>query len=398
MHYKSKCFPTTNMTMNDWSLRMKSMLRRKVKSKDQPLPSISTKHANDSPIKTFGVLERLSCPRNVSKPRAVLCGLFVVVFLWQRFALYRTLQRSIVWYFVAQSNNPEGALWRGTLVKEQIPSLGNTEISIDLVVSHCNRPLDWIFEWASPLSFNNISVVSKCDEPVLGAPLSSRIIRLPNVGRCDHSYAYFLSENYDQYNDNSDGRYVLFLKDNDNSNRNVVSRHRNLAEMIAISNQSGFACHEEQIWGWSQQQDRGICQLSAYCDWDILSKYARNDYTRLQRDDNANFASKNGDTLGEYAILMGIGAAANKVVPVCFGGNFMAHSRRIQKLPRDLWKRIETSLSRDNNIAEGHFAERLWANMLSRPLERIAIDKILQQHQRHGSCQVEEHMFGVIAK
>jgi hypothetical protein len=168
--------------------------------------------------------------------------------------------------------------------------------------------------------------------------------------------------------------------------------------MIAITNQSGFACHEEQIWGWTQQQDRGICQLSAYCDWDILSKYARNDYTRLQRDDNANFASKNGDTLGEYATLMGIGAAANKVVPICFGGNFMAHSRQIQTLPRDLWKRIETSLSRDNNIAEGHFAERLWANMLSRPLEQNAIDNILQQRQRHGSCQVEEHMLGVIAK
>ena len=34
----------------------------------------------------------------------------------------------------------------------------------------------------------------------------------------------------------------------------------------------------------------------------------------------------------------------------------------------NIWKRIELSLSRGNNIEEGHFAERSWAGLLAYPL------------------------------
>lgn len=365
------------------------MLRRKVKAIDESFPSTSkVQGKNGGSVKTFGVRERLK--------RHLRLVFVIVLFLWKRFAIYRTFQRSLVWYLTILSDNPEGALWRGTLVRGAISATGETKPRIDLVVSHCNQPLDWMFEWVSPLPLNKITIVSKCGEEVTGAPLSSHIIRLPNVGRCDHTYANFISENYDQYENDGEDRYLLFLKDNDNSNRNIVSRHRNLAEMLAIANQRGFACHEEQSWGWSQGGYWGICQISAYCDWSILSQYTRKEYTRLQRDGNENFLSKHGDTLGEYAAVLGIGEAARAVVPVCFGGNFMAHSQQIQNYPRDTWKRMEQSLSRDNNIAEGHFAERLWATMLSNPLQPSTVDEILLQ--RHASCQVEKHFLGVLAK
>ena len=55
------------------------------------------------------------------------------------------------------------------------------------------------------------------------------------------------------------------------------------------------------------------------------------------------------------------------LTPVCYGGNFAAKATQIY--PRkDLWKRMVTSLSRTNDIEEGHFAERAWAGILSYPL------------------------------
>eukprot|EP00751_Fragilariopsis_kerguelensis_P003707 CAMPEP_0170818574 /NCGR_PEP_ID=MMETSP0733-20121128/40839_1 /TAXON_ID=186038 /ORGANISM="Fragilariopsis kerguelensis, Strain L26-C5" /LENGTH=126 /DNA_ID=CAMNT_0011178757 /DNA_START=235 /DNA_END=612 /DNA_ORIENTATION=- len=122
----------------------------------------------------------------------------------------------------------------------------DTSTRINLVVSHCDESIDWIFEWANPLEFNDVIIFSKCNKQVKGQPPNSRVIRLDNVGRCDHTYAHYMA----YYHESSNSDYVLFLKDNSNTNRNHYSRHKNLNEMIPLSNEFGFACHEETNWVW----------------------------------------------------------------------------------------------------------------------------------------------------
>jgi len=305
------------------------------------------------------------------------------------------------------------ALWRGTHLEEKFPELDKAA-TIDLVVSHCDLPIDWIFEWAAPLEFRTISIFSKCGKAVIGAPENAKIIRMENVGRCDHTYAYYManyhSEAKEKGSKNSD--FVVFFKDNDNSHRNHYSRHKKLNEIVPLAKEFGFACHEESNWVWSQSGAllHPICQISYYHDWATLEKFETEQYSRLRRDDNAEFPSQNGDTIGDYAENMGIKPHSfsrligrttvldvNSTVPVCYGGNFMVQSEQILDRNPDFWERIESSLARGNNIAEGHFIERLWGTILAKPLEEDLVSRVLRQ-ARNGVCQVEQNHLGVLSR
>lgn len=337
---------------------------------------------------------------------------FLIWALLNRSMLFRALCRAITLYFQSSSQftTIEHSLWRGSLPDTMIlvPREASATLNLDLVISHCNLPLNWIFEWASPLAFSNITIISKCNEKVIGAPESANIVRLTNVGRCDHSYAHHIYRNYNTYSrqmssnhDMEDNRsFVIFLKDSDNSNRNHYSRHRSLKEMIQISSEFGFACHEEPGWVWSQQSMlqsfHPVCQISAYHNWTLLEDYTRIEYSRLRRDNNSEFASKIGATLGEYALTLGIPRPPVDIVPVCYGGNFMVQRRQLNNKPRELWGRIEQSLSRANNIAEGHFVERLWATLLVKPLDQALVDQLL--HQQRSVCRADANYAGALTK
>lgn len=330
--------------------------------------------------------------------------------------LFKALCRAITIRLESQSNTYDEIIWRGK-PRKSLPTGFTIESNtlcpnIDLVISHCDSPLDWIFHWASGVSFQSITVFSKCNKPVHGAPTMAKIIRLDNVGRCDHTYAHYIAESYDQWQKkkkkegSSDNDYILFLKDSDNSNRNHYSRHRTLEEMIQISKDHGFACHEEPSWVWSQQtilfdfwNYKPICRISVYHNWTMLQEYTLDSYTRLRRDDNSQFRSEHGANLGEYAKHIGVKSltTTSNVVPVCYGGNFLVQRRQIITQSHELWKNIEKSLKRANNIAEGHFAERLWAPLLCRPLQPPLIQDLLSQMPLHP-CKADKNYIGIFTK
>ena len=71
--------------------------------------------------------------------------------------------------------------------------------------------------------------------------------------------------------------------------------------------------------------------------------------------------------------------------PVCYGGNFVTITTRIvDRLWHGDMVLLELDLERDDNIEEGHFAERSWAGLLSyrltgeqkKLLEKISSDVI----------------------
>eukprot|EP00536_Pseudo-nitzschia_multiseries_P004289 jgi/Psemu1/285011/fgenesh1_pg.70_\ len=100
---------------------------------------------------------------------------------------------------------------------------GSKHNNVHVVVSHCNKPIGWIWkEYFGDLknrtsySIRSITIISKCDIPIPLADLpyhssinkpdqTSRlkptelvplvtVVSLPNVGRCDHSYAYWITK------------------------------------------------------------------------------------------------------------------------------------------------------------------------------------------------------------
>ncbi|KAL3936792.1 MAG: hypothetical protein SGBAC_007965 [Bacillariaceae sp.] len=338
------------------------------------------------------------------------------LFFWKRYALRRQCHRYLTKYLAWKADTEEGSLWRGTLPSSRWKTpTALQNVKVDLVVSHCDLPLDWIFdEWAKPITFDKITVISKCGKPVVGAPPHANIVILPNLGRCDQSYAHFLLYHYDDYAEydadyirSGSGagagakkeKFIVFTKDNDNMNRAIVSRHRSMVEMISIAQSSlGFACQEEQIWGYDPNHYFKICQPSAYLNWTAMGPYSRESYARLARDDNSEFPSRNGKTLQDYMANLNIPILeeSSDIAPMCFGGNFMLNVRGIRQHPRELWERLEKSLSRGNNIAEGHYTERLWAHLLSPPLPEATVQEILKQQD--STCQIEANRAGVFTK
>ncbi|KAL3940009.1 MAG: hypothetical protein SGBAC_005361 [Bacillariaceae sp.] len=333
-------------------------------------------------------------------------GLLLIWAILNRGLLFKSFCRCITLRIQssAEYNSLNGRLWRGSIPQDEVP-IGDyaSTATIELVVSHCNLPLDWIWAWTESVeSISNITIISKCDQPVVGAPSNANIMRLRNTGRCDHSYAYFIAENYDRFLESSrdtEDSFVVFLKDSDNSNRNHYAKHRSLVEMIHISKKLGFACHEEPSWVWAQQSIlklQPICQISAYHNWTVLQDYTLNMYARLRRDDNSLFASQSGSTIGEFATTVGIQPPTAPIVPVCYGGNFMTQRQQLKRRSRTLWQQIEKALSRADNIAEGHFAERLWGTLLAQPIDSDMLEAILSQQS--DSCRADKNYVGILTK
>ena len=60
--------------------------------------------------------------------------------------------------------------------------------------------------------------------------------------------------------------------------------------------------------------------------------------------------------------------SARPLWQTCYGGSFAARREGIVRWPLSFWRWLSSSLSRGDNILEGHFAERTWAKLLAPPL------------------------------
>lgn len=105
-----------------------------------------------------------------------------------------------------------GGLWKGTNYPMRQSNIHNLDIHI--IVSHCKDDLGWISKFTEGYIISSISVMSKCGVPVHTAPQNAKIFEHPNVGRCDHSYAKYITTFLDSIvYDIDKPSIVLFLKD-----------------------------------------------------------------------------------------------------------------------------------------------------------------------------------------
>ena len=111
------------------------------------------------------------------------------------------------------NEDPICQLWRGANYPIGMPSdIENLEIHI--IISHCKDDIGWVSKFTEGYNVSSISVMSKCGTPVNMAPHGAKVFVLPNVGRCDHSYAKYITTflNSTAY-DIGKPSIVLFLKD-----------------------------------------------------------------------------------------------------------------------------------------------------------------------------------------
>jgi hypothetical protein len=268
-----------------------------------------------------------------------------------------------------------------------------------------------------------------------------QILELPNVGRCDHSYAYWMQHllqhyrgekdglsdppgltpaiNFTNYNFDFDNDLVLFTKDNDNSYRGTweeeipfpLMMSQLLQPHVGSFNAEGFACRSKLLTQNNEPFEPSLELVSNMAESVELGQYEMVYYSGARDEDSNNyeFLSKqrpmwkwleylNTDTLMDpHSSLSSSGAPAidfsmspntienqNQVIPVCFGGTFMVTIDRIthNDYVND-WTPFVQSLSRGDNIEEGHYMERLWGALLSKPLPVEIQQDWIRRRVRH---------------
>lgn len=286
-----------------------------------------------------------------------------------------------------------GMLWYGnqySIPKEQY-NLHHKKVHI--VISYCKSDLSWLSnEKILPkgMPIKSIHIISKCNEKVIGAPSIATIEELPNIGRCDHSYAYYITTVLKQKvkEDEEKDAIVLFLKDDiseENKHQGNFFKFESLSYMVNMAaSPNGFQCRltldpKRRIqYTNPETNETHKVIMSAYFDSEALSHFRMDEYEQNMKNytatDQVEFKS-NFTNLGVYSQSLGIGPM-QKIVPVCYGGVFAASVTQIKQRDLSLWKRIQASLERGNNIEEGHFVERSWAYLLSPPLEDYKINAL----------------------
>ena len=250
----------------------------------------------------------------------------------------------------------------------------NTNITI--VISHCDSVMYWIPKYIRDgYNIRQIIIYSKCGKEVKGlqnlmklGPTS--IVNLPNVGRCDHTYAYFINEHF---NDVKKGKnlddMIIFMKDNNHDNEYWYK----FDKVFTRAFQSGFGCVKKPQCDCSFKcRKKGPHSPSMMHDREYLLNFSLNGYKRLERDENSQFLNESYMSLREWNDSMGIKFPKTTSMPVCYLGLFAIKKRQILNQSKETWQSITDSLSRANNIIEGHYAERMWAAILSDNSEEIA--------------------------
>ena len=98
---------------------------------------------------------------------------------------------------------------------------------------------------------------------------------------------------------------------------------------------------------------------------------------------NGNLASPCADTLKECKFALEIAHAyllqllQRPIVPVCYGGTFVAAGSSIDAVPPAVWRALMHSLERGENIEEGNYAERIWAALLTTPAAYVRHEQSL---------------------
>jgi len=251
---------------------------------------------------------------------------------------------------------------------------------LHVIVSHCESDLEWLHSYTEGFNIASLHIVSKCNKNVSVDPgLNAMIETYENVGRCDHTYAYYLSQVLDSKLtsfDDDDRSIVVFLKDKDYTEDYPFHQSLNFTKLLTLAaSKNGFGCVraiKENDYAFSAYHEMETLALFRIKDYKIGdSKYGRNPNETL-----SVFHSPDFNNLGSYLIGLMSGLTDDfqqEVVPVCYTGYFAASLGNIKKQKKEVWNRAAKFLSRADNIAEGHFMERLWAMLLSTPLESYQI-------------------------
>ena len=250
--------------------------------------------------------------------------------------------------------------------------------SVTLVIAYCRHPLHWVADFLNGFEelINEVWVFTKCEMDVVGAPNGSKVFKLPNVGGCDHTYAHAM-QMYADLPVNSDHDTVVFLKDTLTIYKKAWGlESQSFLDLLCRAEFYGCGCMLIRVAGAKHM-------IGGFYAYDSLRTFSLTSWSRKGgsissiNSTEVPFQNENIHNLGDWVDNLSLPIhPTQNLVSVCFGGTFATTKKQILKKPLWVWEAIERSLSRGSNIVEGHYTERTWGPLLSKPLSNATARRI----------------------
>ena len=229
-----------------------------------------------------------------------------------------------------------------------------TTKTIDLVIARYNENLDWLKDY-SQYTFNRIFLYNKGTSevslPDSFKPLEPLIYeKLPNVGRCDHTYIHHIIKHY---NDLAD--LTIFIKGSticpDRGPQREPAKLKIILEKVFKTKNSYFI-------GWKYKPNLknsiGNFTLSHYmgtCKQNINSTTSIELYPANPRPFKAWYELRYPNIVEDRA---------------AFAATFAVSRQHIQQRKKEDYQPFLTELSVSSNPEAGHFIERSWLALFYR--------------------------------
>jgi hypothetical protein len=209
---------------------------------------------------------------------------------------------------------------------------GFTDVMI--VIARYNEKLDWLKE--EPFNKYPVTIYNKGPNDDFYKPHNSKIVKVKNVGRCDHTYVYHIIQNYDNLND-----ITIFLPGSTNM-ENKIEHSKLLFQKIEQTNKAVFLSQNINM------QDLYHFQLD---EWVASSteNSSINPESKLELSSIRPFGKWLESRFGNIEITR-----------VTYYGIFSVSSKDITQHPKSYYEELIKDVNNSSNPEAGHYFERSW--------------------------------------
>jgi len=224
-------------------------------------------------------------------------------------------------------------------VIESNPNPIPNETLIEVVVARYNESLNWTTEY--PFNQFNYTVYNKGINDHFVKTHVNKIITLPNVGRCDHTYLHHIVRNYDA---KSLAKVTIFLPGSINMAHKKPIARRMLMYILKTKKAAFFAQHSENI----RNEFAGVTMDSYIC---------KNPYNRAINPEVKCLPA----LIRPYSSWYDHHFGDRLVKSYAYYGILSVDKRDIMQYKKIWFMKFLYGLARHSNPEAGHFTERSWA-------------------------------------
>ena len=224
-------------------------------------------------------------------------------------------------------------------VIEPNPNPIPNETLIEVVVARYNESLNWTTEY--PFNQFNYTVYNKGINDHFVKTHVNKIINLPNVGRCDHTYLHHIVRNYDTQ---GLAKITIFLPGSINMAHKKPIAYRMMNYILKTKIAAFFAQHSENI----RNEFEGFTMDSYVC---------RNPYNRAINPEVKCLPA----LIRPYGSWYDHHFGDRLVKSYAYYGILSVDKRDIMQYKKIWFMKFLYGLARHSNPEAGHFTERSWA-------------------------------------